>query len=35
MVGLDTFAHVVKTMQDTLPQDPWHSLFATRTGCSN
>lgn len=29
VVGLDTFAHVVKTMQDTLPQDPWHSLFAT------
>ncbi|WP_199154579.1 3-hydroxyacyl-CoA dehydrogenase/enoyl-CoA hydratase family protein [Chromobacterium sp. ASV23] len=29
VVGLDTFAHVVKTMQDTLPQDPWHSLFVT------
>ena len=27
VVGLDTFAHVVKTMQDGLPQDPWHSLF--------
>ena len=27
VVGLDTFAHVVKTMQDTLPQDPWHGLF--------
>ncbi|MDN0082898.1 3-hydroxyacyl-CoA dehydrogenase/enoyl-CoA hydratase family protein [Crenobacter sp. SG2305] len=27
VVGLDTFAHVVKTMQDTLPNDPWHSLF--------
>ncbi|OHX10542.1 3-hydroxyacyl-CoA dehydrogenase/enoyl-CoA hydratase family protein [Chromobacterium sphagni] len=29
VVGLDTFAHVVKTMQDTLPQDPWHGLFQT------
>ena len=27
VVGLDTFAHVVKTMQDTLPQDPWHGLY--------
>lgn len=27
VVGLDTFAHVVKTMQDTLPNDPWHPLF--------
>jgi 3-hydroxyacyl-CoA dehydrogenase len=27
VVGLDTFAHVVKTMQDTLPLDPWHGLF--------
>src|SRR5579863_3346217 len=27
VVGLDTFAHVVKTMQDGLPQDPWHELF--------
>ncbi len=29
VVGLDTMAHVVKTMHDTLPDDPWHSLFAT------
>ena len=29
VVGLDTMAHVVKTMFDTLPDDPWHSLFAT------
>jgi 3-hydroxyacyl-CoA dehydrogenase len=29
VVGLDTFAHVVKTMTDTLASDPWHSLFAT------
>ena len=27
VVGLDTFAHVVKTMQEGLPQDPWHGLF--------
>ncbi|MGH8303652.1 MAG: 3-hydroxyacyl-CoA dehydrogenase/enoyl-CoA hydratase family protein [Steroidobacteraceae bacterium] len=27
VVGLDTFAHVVKTMQEGLPQDPWHALF--------
>jgi 3-hydroxyacyl-CoA dehydrogenase len=27
VVGLDTFSHVVKTMQDTLQQDPWHGLF--------
>jgi 3-hydroxyacyl-CoA dehydrogenase len=28
VVGLDTLAHVVKTMQDTLPDDPWHTYFA-------
>jgi 3-hydroxyacyl-CoA dehydrogenase len=27
VVGLDTLAHVVKTMSDTLPDDPWHSYF--------
>lgn len=27
VVGLDTLAHVVKTMQDTLPNDPWHAHF--------
>ena len=27
VVGLDTLAHVVKTMQDTLPNDPWHRYF--------
>lgn len=27
VVGLDTLAHVVKTMQDTLPDDPWHKHF--------
>ncbi|MDZ4316669.1 MAG: 3-hydroxyacyl-CoA dehydrogenase/enoyl-CoA hydratase family protein [Azonexus sp.] len=29
VVGLDTLAHVVKTMQDTLPNDPWHAYFTT------
>lgn len=29
VVGLDTLAHVVKTMQDTLPDDPWHAHFVT------
>ena len=27
MVGLDTMAHVIKTMADTLPDDPWHRYF--------
>jgi 3-hydroxyacyl-CoA dehydrogenase len=27
VVGLDTLAHVVKTMGDTLPNDPWHAYF--------
>jgi 3-hydroxyacyl-CoA dehydrogenase len=29
VVGLDTFGHVVKTMQDTLRDDPFYPLFAT------
>jgi 3-hydroxyacyl-CoA dehydrogenase len=29
VVGLDTMAHVIKTMHDTLPDDPWHRLFRT------
>lgn len=29
VVGLDTMAHVIATMHDTLPEDPWHALFAT------
>jgi len=29
VVGLDTMAHVIKTMQDTLPDDPWHSFYAS------
>jgi 3-hydroxyacyl-CoA dehydrogenase len=29
VVGLDTFAHVVGTMQEGLPQDPWRGLFAS------
>ncbi|MGH8802155.1 MAG: 3-hydroxyacyl-CoA dehydrogenase/enoyl-CoA hydratase family protein, partial [Casimicrobiaceae bacterium] len=28
VVGLDTLAHVVRTMQDALPDDPWHALYA-------
>jgi 3-hydroxyacyl-CoA dehydrogenase len=27
VVGLDTLAHVIKTMKDTLPDDPWHGYF--------
>jgi 3-hydroxyacyl-CoA dehydrogenase len=27
VVGLDTLAHVVGTMQATLPDDPWHAHF--------
>jgi 3-hydroxyacyl-CoA dehydrogenase len=29
VVGLDTFAHVVKNMHETLPEDPWRGLFAS------
>ena len=29
IVGLDTLGHVIKTMQDTLPNDPWHKYFNT------
>lgn len=28
VVGLDTFAHVAKTMETNLPADPWHAHFA-------
>ncbi len=27
VVGLDTMAHVIRTMADTLPDDPWHAYF--------
>lgn len=27
VVGLDTLAHVVNTMKETLPNDPWHPYF--------
>ena len=27
VVGLDTLAHVVNTMRDMLPDDPWHRYF--------
>ncbi len=29
VVGLDTMAHVIKTMADTLPDDPWHQYFTS------
>jgi 3-hydroxyacyl-CoA dehydrogenase len=29
VVGLDTFAHVVATMKETLPNDPWHRYYET------
>jgi 3-hydroxyacyl-CoA dehydrogenase len=29
VVGLDTFGHVVRTLQETLSDDPFYSLFAT------
>ncbi len=28
VVGLDTLAHVIDTMRDTLPDDAWHRYFA-------
>ena len=28
VVGLDTFAHVAKTMEDNLPNDPWQAFFS-------
>ena len=27
VVGLDTMAHVIRTMAETLPDDPWHAYF--------
>ncbi|MFT3791857.1 MAG: 3-hydroxyacyl-CoA dehydrogenase/enoyl-CoA hydratase family protein [Rudaea sp.] len=27
VVGLDTMGHVIQTMEDTLPNDPWHGYF--------
>jgi len=27
VVGLDTMGHVIKTMDDALPDDPWHEYF--------
>ncbi len=29
IVGLDTMAHVIRTMHDTLPDDPWHRIYQT------
>ncbi len=34
VVGLDTMAHVIKTMADTLPDDPWHKYFKAPTWLS-
>ncbi|MEO8991555.1 MAG: 3-hydroxyacyl-CoA dehydrogenase family protein, partial [Nitrosospira sp.] len=28
VVGLDVLAHVIATMRDTLPEDPWHRYYA-------
>ncbi len=28
VVGLDILAHVINTMRDTLPDDPWHKYYA-------
>jgi 3-hydroxyacyl-CoA dehydrogenase len=28
VVGLDTMAHVIRTMEDGLPDDPWHPHYA-------
>jgi len=27
VVGLDTMAHVIRTMEETLPDDPWHRYY--------
>jgi len=35
VVGLDTMAHVIKTMGDTLPADPWPLSIARRNGSRN
>ncbi len=29
MVGLDTLAHVTRTLTDSLPDDPWHAYYRT------
>jgi 3-hydroxyacyl-CoA dehydrogenase len=29
VVGLDTMAHVIRTMTDNLPSDPWHKYYAS------
>jgi 3-hydroxyacyl-CoA dehydrogenase len=31
VVGLDTFAHVVNTMREALPNDPWHRFYTVPT----
>jgi len=34
VVGLDTMGHVIKTMQDTLPDDPFSALYSTPAAVS-
>jgi len=34
VVGLDTLAHVIQTLQDTLAGDPWHGYYRTPTWLS-
>ncbi len=34
VVGLDTMSHVIRTMHDTLPEDPWHQYFKAPTWLS-
>ncbi len=31
VVGLDTLAHVIRTMDETLPADPWHTYYQAPT----
>ena len=33
VVGLDILAHVIETMRDTLPHDPWHKYLPCPAGC--
>lgn len=35
VVGLDTLAHVVRTMTDNLKNDPWHSYYQLPLWCMN
>ena len=35
VVGLDTMASVISTMQNKLDDDPWHPCTRFRTGCAS